>query len=521
MKKILFSIFCFMIMLTSTKALTATMDINCPSSASSLEVVECKIKLNAKDFKARGIQFKYEFTSGKYNSFINNNDYKVHSIKSNGAVLEKNNPSSGKSEIGTLKIEMPATGNAKFNIKDITITNDGDNTNIQSVDINDKNVTIRVKSNVNTLSSLKVKEGNYLSNFDSNKSEYSFNYDKNSITFTGTLTDSSAKVNGLKSYDLKYGNNVINIEVISESGIRRVYKININRLDNRDKTNTLDTLTITDYKLNPEFNKNTTSYKLSVPSTTSKITINSTLTSNKSSYVGGYGNRTVDLKYGKNTILIKVKSESKVEKNYKIIVTREDNRSRNNYLKELSISSGEFKFNKKTTEYALTVKNEVESINVSGSTEDNKSKVTGFGNYKLKEGVNTINIKVTAENGSSKNYVLKVTRIENEKSLEFTYETESKDSSVIINGNENLKNGSVITLIVTAVDGSTREYKFNISKIEEVKKDEPIVPHDKVQISKTNIIKIVISCASIVVSIISLLILNIIRIIKKKAMLWK
>lgn len=556
MKKILFSIFCFMIILTSTKALTATMDINCPSSASSLEVVECKIKLNAKDFKARGIQFKYEFTSGKYNSFINNNDYKVHSIKSNGAVLEKNNPSSGKSEIGTLKIEMPATGNAKFNIKDITITNDGDNTNIESVDINDKNVTIRVKSNVNTLSSLKVKEGNYLSNFDSNKSEYSFNYDKNSITFTGTLTDSSAKVNGLKSYDLKYGNNVINIEVISESGIRRVYKININRLDNRDKTNTLDTLTITDYKLNPEFNKNTTSYKLSVPSTTSKITINSTLTSNKSSYVGGYGNRTVDLKYGKNTILIKVKSESKVEKNYKIIVTREDNRSRNNYLKELSISSGEFKFNKKTTEYALTVKNEVESINVSGSTEDNKSKATGFGNYKLKEGVNTINIKVTAENDSSKNYVLKVTRIvksnevvpnnylkslsiknyqinfdkdivlynitiENEKSLEFTYETESKDSSVIINGNENLKNGSVITLIVTAVDGSTREYKFNISKIEEVKKDEPIVPHDKVQISKTNIIKIVISCASIVVSIISLLILNIIRIIKKKAMLWK
>lgn len=556
MKKILFSIFCFMIILTSSKALTATMDIKCPSSASSLEVVECKIELNAKDFKARGIQFKYEFTSGKYNSFINNNGYKEHSIKSNGAVLEKNNPSSGKSEIGTLKIEMPATGNANFTIKDITITNDGDNTSIESVDINDKNVTIRVKSNVNTLSSLKVKEGNYLSNFDSNKSEYSFNYDKNSITFTGTLTDSSAKVNGLKSYDLKYGNNVINIEVISESGIRRVYKINVNRLDNRDKTNTLDTLIITDYKLSPEFNKNTTSYKLSVPSTTSKITINSTLTSNKSSYVNGYGNRTVNLKYGKNTILIKVKSESEVEKSYEIIVTREDNRSSNNYLKELSISSGEFKFNKKTTEYALTVKNEVESINVSGSTEDNKSKVTGFGNYKLKEGVNTINIKVTAENGSSKNYVLKVTRIvknntvvpnnylkslsiknyqinfdkdivlynitiENEKSLEFTYETESKDSSVIINGNENLKNGSVITLIVTAVDGSTREYKFNISKIEEIKKDEPVVPHDKVQISKTKIIKIVISCVSIVVSIISLLVLNTVRIIKKKAMLWK
>ena len=556
MKKILFSIFCFMIILTSTKALTATMDINCPSSASSLEVVECKIKLNAKDFKARGIQFKYEFTSGKYNSFINNNDYKVHSIKSNGAVLEKNNPSSGKSEIGTLKIEMPATGNAKFNIKDITITNDGDNTNIESVDINDKNVTIRVKSNVNTLSSLKVKEGNYLSDFNSDKSTYKFDYDKSSITFTGSLTDSSAKVNGLKSYNLKYGENIIDIEVISESGIRRVYKITVNRIDNRDKTNTLDKLEITGYKLNPEFNKNTTSYKLSVPTDTSKITINSTLTSNKSSYVSGYGNRTVDLKYGKNTVVVKVKSENDVVNTYEIIVTREDNRSSNNYLKELTVSNSEFKFDKKTNEYALTVKNEIDSIDIKGSSEDDKSKVTGLGNYKLKEGVNTINVKVTAENGNVRTYVLKVTRIvksdtvvpnnylkslsiknyqidfnkdtlvynitiENERSLEFTYETESKDSSVIINGNSNLKNGSIIEVVVTAIDGSTREYKFNISKTEEIRQDEPVIPHDKVQISKTKIIKIVISCVSIVVSIISLVILNIVRIIKKRAMLWK
>ena len=66
-----------------------------------------------------------------------------------------------------------------------------------------------------------IKEGNYLSDFNSDKSTYKFDYDKSSITFTGSLTDSSAKVNGLKSYNLKYGENIIDIEVISESGIRR------------------------------------------------------------------------------------------------------------------------------------------------------------------------------------------------------------------------------------------------------------------------------------------------------------
>lgn len=556
MKKILFSLSCFIIVLTSVKGITATMNVSCPSSASSLEVVQCKIVLNAKDFNIRGVQFKYSFTNGSYDSFKNNNDYKVHSIKSNGAVLEKNNPSKGNSEVGILKVKMPTSGNASFTIKDITITNDGDNSNIESVDINDKTITIKAKSNVNTLKSLSVKEGNYLSDFNSDKSTYKFNYDKSSITFTGSLTDSSAKVNGLKSYNLKYGENIIDIEVISESGIRRVYKITVNRIDNRDKTNTLDKLEITGYKLNTEFNKNTTSYKLSVPTNTSKITINSTLSSNKSSYVSGYGNRTVDLKYGKNTVVVKVKSENDVVNTYEIIVTREDNRSSNNYLKELTVSNSEFKFDKKTNEYALTVKNEIDSIDIKGSSEDDKSKVTGLGNYKLKEGVNTINVKVTAENGNVRTYVLKVTRIvksdtvvpnnylkslsiknyqidfdkdtlvynitiENEKSLEFTYETESKDSSVIINGNSNLKNGSIIEVVVTAIDGSTREYKFNISKTEEIRQDEPVIPHDKVQISKTKIIKIVISCVSIVVSIISLVVLNIIRIIKKRAMLWK
>lgn len=559
MKKILLcllSIICFMGVSINVNALSANVDVSCPSAATSLEEVSCTVYINAKDFKLKGIQLFYTVDNGNFIKFKNSSSVRSYTINNKGAILEVINPNSGKVEVGTIKIEMPTNDKMSLKLYDIIVTDDGDNSNIKSLDITDKSVSVRVKSNINTLKSLKVKEGNYITDYDSDKTSYSFDYDKDKITIEGSLTDSSSKVTGFKTYNLNYGINNINIVVTSESGNIRTYKISVNRLDVRDKTNTLDSLVVSDYKLSPEFNKNTKSYKVTVPTTTDKINISSTLSSSKSSYVSGFGNRTVNLKYGKNTILIKVKSESESIKTYEIIVTREDNRSSNNYLKNLNISSGEFKFDKKVNEYAVTVKNEVENINVTGEVEDSKSKVTGLGNYKLKEGINNITIKVTAETGSVRTYTLKVTRIvknntvipnnnlksltinnyqinfdknvvlynitiEDEKSLEFNYETESADSSVVINGNENLKNGSVITVKVTAIDGSTKEYKFNISKNEEIKKDEPIVPHEKVQISKTRIIKLVVACISIVIIIISVIILGIINVLKKKASLWK
>lgn len=556
MKKVLFCFLSFIICILNVKAISATIDVECPSSSNSFEEVSCKIYINASDFKLKSVQLKYTFSSGEYVSFTSSGNFKSISSNNSGAVLESSSPKMGKNEIGILKFKMPISGNTGFKLTDIVVSDDGNNSNIQSVNINDKNITIRQNSNTNTLKSLKVKEGNYLDNFNSDNLEYSFDYDDSKITFTGTLADSTSTVSGLKSYDLKYGKNVIKITVTSESGLKRVYTITVNRLDTRDKVNTLDSIVIDNYKLTPSFNTNTKKYTLKVSNEVSKVNISSTLTSNKSSYVSGYGNRSVNLNYGKNTILIKVKSESNEENTYEIIINREDNRSKNNYLKSLIINNGEIKFDKNTFEYALAVKNEISSINVSGEVDDSKSTVTGFGNYVLKEGVNTISINVTAENGSVKTYTLKVTRIlkdnsvkpnnylkslsiqnyqidfdkdntsynitiEDEKYLVFNYETESKDSSVIINGNENLKNGSVISIIVTAIDGSAREYKFNISKIEDVKKNNTSSNHDKVQLSKTNIIKITISCVSIVVSIIVIIIMVIVNVLKKKVMLWK
>lgn len=80
--------------------------------------------------------------------------------------------------------------------------------------------------------------------------------------------------------------------------------------------------------------------------------------------------------------------------------------SSDNTLKSLSIEGYnlEPKFNKDTTEYKLTVDEAVEKINVKAESNHNKASVKGIGEINLSSGENTIEIKVTAENGNDKIY---------------------------------------------------------------------------------------------------------------------
>ena len=85
--------------------------------------------------------------------------------------------------------------------------------------------------------------------------------------------------------------------------------------------------------------------------------------------------------------------------------------SKNNYLSKLGIDGFELSptFDKDKLEYSLEVENEVRSINVTGAKADSKATVTGLGTHELEEGSNKINVVVTAQNGSSRTYVINVT----------------------------------------------------------------------------------------------------------------
>lgn len=87
-------------------------------------------------------------------------------------------------------------------------------------------------------------------------------------------------------------------------------------------------------------------------------------------------------------------------------------KSTDNTLKALSITEGQIspEFSKDVKEYTLKVAYEVAQLNVTATPNDSKAKVEIIGDKDLQEGENILTIRVTAEDGSVADYVVKVTR---------------------------------------------------------------------------------------------------------------
>lgn len=552
------------LMLFSFNIVNAASDLklDCPKKANAISTVECTLSAKPDNYELRGVQMNYSVSGGTYLDFTpNNSNYTPYSLSSAGTILNRKTNYTGSSydNLGTLKIKMPSSGNATVTISNIILLDkNNDEHNVSNV-----SKTIKVADGNNYLSSITLSEGTI--DFEKSKTTYEIkNINGSTIEIGANAESSYAKLSGdTGKKNLKLGLNTFKITVTSESGVNRIYTLNIYRNDNRDKTNTLSSLEVENNKITPEFNKNTVNYTLTVKKDVTSVKINATLESDKSSFNKGYGPRTVNLNYGVNNVVIKVTSESGAVKTYTIKITREDDRSSNNYLKSLNVSSGDFTFNKKTLNYSFTVPNEVTSLKVFAAAEDTKSTVSGVKTYNLKEGLNKITITVTAENKQTRTYTLQVTRIvknitketnnklesleitnyqinfdpettiynltiENEKSLNITPKVQDSSSSVVVNGNENLKDGSVIKLVVTAVDGSTKEYIINISKNEEVnnndKKDDNQNDNNVVKVNENRKLQIIIGVASllvIVVVVILFVVISIKRSLKKRAELWK
>lgn len=383
-------------------------------------------------------------------------------------------------------------------------TSDKDLNNISS---SNKGVSVKVHipDTDNNLKSLTI-DGSSVSGFNSNTLNYTYKTDNSSIKIAAVANSSTAKVSGTGTKTVNYGTNTYSIVVTAENGSKKTYKITVTRDDKREGVNTLNSLSVEGYSISPSFNKSTLNYTLNVSSDVSKVKIKASKTSSKSTFVSGYGERDVSLNYGENKVYVKVKAENEKINTYTIVINRKDNRSSNNYLKSLTSSIGNIEFDKNTTSYAiLTDKDE---IVIDGQVEDSKATIDGIKTYKLKEGVNELKVAVKAENGSVKTYIIKVTKVNDfsslnisnnlkglsvlknyginfnkdnleynltigdEKSLELDLELEDENSSYEVKGNENLKDGSIIRIIVTSIDGKSREYKININKNTEVINDE-------------------------------------------------
>lgn len=173
--------------------------------------------------------------------------------------------------------------------------------------------------------------------------------------------------------------------------------------------------------------------------------------------------------------------------------------SSNNYLSTITVDGEEIEnFSKNTSKYFVKVENDVSTISIEAEAEDEKAKVEIDGPDTLKIGDNEYTISVTSENDTTKFYKVIVTRKEADESsntdidnikvkgynlnfdknsktfylsinknttkLNIEVTLDDEKSNYEIKGNENLKDGSIVKIIVTAEDGSTDTYRIIIQK---------------------------------------------------------
>lgn len=91
-------------------------------------------------------------------------------------------------------------------------------------------------------------------------------------------------------------------------------------------------------------------------------------------------------------------------KSVTISVKEPVNYSSNNYLKSLNVEGYDIGFSKEKTSYSVNIKKGTDKINITGSADDDKSRVSGLGEKSVEEGDNSFEITVTAENGSTRTY---------------------------------------------------------------------------------------------------------------------
>lgn len=157
--------------------------------------------------------------------------------------------------------------------------------------------------------------------------------------------------------------------------------------------------------------------------------------------VYGYDESSMSVNGG--NVTIKTITQKELESTY----------STDNTLKSLSIDGYDISpsFNKNTTQYSLTVPNDVKSIRVRAEANDSKARVSGAGTISLDEGNNKINVVVTAENGNKKTYSINVTVKELDP---ITVKIDGKEYTVIRKANL-LSVPSTFVNTTTMIEGET------------------------------------------------------------------
>ena len=247
---------------------TGSVNISCsPSTIKSGETTSCTItgktdndvssismgiklseNLEAVEFKPNSTWLGDDISNGKIDIYTNSGD-----------------PVKSEFTIGTLKIKAKDGVIAKD--ESLTLTSNVFYHDRAEYKIPDATTSIRIPSNNNSLSSIKVNDDGKF--FDENKTSFDLTIKSDTANIVVTTKDGKAKVKGDGRQKLNYGKNTFKIEVTAEDGSKKVYTLNINRPDSRSKENYLLDFGFLNHDI--KFDKNKTEYELIVENNISKM----------------------------------------------------------------------------------------------------------------------------------------------------------------------------------------------------------------------------------------------------------
>lgn len=426
------------------KAGSINLSLNCPESGKAGETISCSINASS-SANINGVTANYNFDSGvSLVSFTPSNGLSNYGSSVKGFAVGNTNGVGNSTNVGTLKVTLPSNATSNQTYK-IGLTNvGGSDTNFDDLSGSSVSKSVRIKSNINTLSSLSVSGANI--NFSENNTSYSATVSSETIVISANAKDSRASVSGIGTKTLNYGNNTFNITVTSEDGNKKIYTININRPTPAPSDNTLPKTeektenkspnnsnstggTTTTSKssnallkslviggTNISFSQSVLNYEASVEYDVDKITIEAVAVDSKAKITIP---TKLDLNVGRNEFLVTVIAEDGSTKVYKIIVNRKEEGitiSNNNNLASLEIDNHNIDFNKDTYDYEVTTN--LDSLEIKALAEDEKAKIEIIGNENLENGSKII-VRVTAEDGSTKEYNINIIKKQQSNALGF------------------------------------------------------------------------------------------------------
>ena len=444
--RLCFLVTVFLIFLSPVYADTS-LSLACPNTSTVGSTINCNVVVNSDiDLSAVGTRLRLssnlelvKFTTDSvWQGTGDNGNIQLYTFPN-----QKGKVNLGVASIKVLENQNSSTGT--ISLENTTFY--GDNFN----GFNGKNVSFNIKvlSTNNDLSSITLDKGSLTPNFNKDTLNYQVTLDSSNVTIGAVSLDKKATVSGVGNKELKEGKNTFVITVTSEAGEKREYQIVITKpvkkQDNSEK------------KEENSNSSNTTDNKNS-----NQVENNSHQESNSSSN------------------LVKLK------------------------LKELVVEGYDLNFQEDKNTYDLLLSKDEKSLKIKAVSPSDDIKVIISGNENLKVGENKISILLEDKEGNKNTYTIVATKknktcivkdiqvkgyklgfdcnqneyqlsIKDEDMLNIDAVPIDKDTKINIYHNDNLKDGSVITIVFKQ---DNEEYRYSI-KIFKKEKNSTIITDNK------------------------------------------